>query len=144
MATKKNNKKKPDDIKTQPYKRDLTVALTRDELDEVAQRMSHKIADRDIREAELKERAKRDKSALKDLETDIRRYANTIRDKAELREIQCERRFNFTTGRVIDVRTDTGVVLSERDMTEEERQKEIDFGDVDDEFEDDDEDEAAE
>ncbi len=148
--------KAPDpNIKIEKFTRELTVALTREELEEVAQSMSHKLAERDIREAEIKERQKRDKSLLKDMETELRRFGNVIRDRSELREIACERRLDYNTGRVTDVRLDSGAILSERDMTELERQKPLGLpeDDLDDEFNDDvdadepgvdDQDEAAE
>ena len=140
-------KPKKDDLKVFPYKRELTVALTKDETADRAKRMSHKLAERDIKEQVIKEETKRQKTVLKDMETEVRRLSNSVRDGAELRTVQCERRCNYTTGRVSDVRVDTGEILSERDMTEDERQKDLPFDDLDSAFDgdaDEDTSEAAE
>lgn len=138
MATKKKkastDAKKKDDLKVFPYKRELTVSLTKDEIADRAKRMSHKLAERDIKEQVIREDAKRQKTVLKDMETEVRRLSNSVRDGAELRTVQCERRCNYSTGRVQDVRLDTGEILSERDMTEDERQKDLPFDDLDDAF----------
>jgi hypothetical protein len=142
MATKKKKastdapEKKKEDLKVFPYKRELTVALTTTEVADRAKRMSHKLAERDIKEQVIKEETKRQKTVLKDMETEVRRLSNSVRDGAELRTVQCERRCNYSTGRVQDVRIDTGEVLSERDMTEDERQKDLPFDDLDASFDD--------
>lgn len=138
MANKKKTTKKKtdksDDVKIHKYQRDMTCALTREEIEECAQSMSRQLSERDIWEAQIKEQSKRDKSKLKDMETEVRRLSNSIRDKSELRLVDCERQLNWTTGRVTDVRLDTGAIVAERDMTEQERQRDLPLGDIEDEF----------
>lgn len=62
--------------------------------------------------------------------------------KSEERQVHCERRMNYETGKVVDVRLDTGEVIEERDMSDAEKQRGLPFDqpDVDDEFGDDEDD----
>lgn len=128
---------KPDDVVVTPHRRELLVGLTREQVEDRASELSMLIASYDIEDAQAKERAKHDKMKLRDMNTDLRRLGNVVRDKCEKKLVPCERRMNFTQGRVTDVRLDTGDVLEERDMTDDERQKGLPFAkdaDVEDEF----------
>jgi hypothetical protein len=134
MATKKRTPKKSDDVKIQKYQRDLPAALNREEIEERAQMMSRKLSERDAWEVDAKEIAKANRMKLTEFETEIRRLSGAIREREEMRLVDCERRFDYETGRVTDVRLDSGEVLAERDMSEIERQKDLPLGDIDEEF----------
>lgn len=141
MATKKKKTEKtkaPDDIKREPFRRNLPVVLKREELEERAQRAAHLLQDHDAMQHDHKEQAKTNKLELEKVASNLREVSRTVREGKEYRDVPCERVFNWTKGTVTDTRTDTGEVLSERAMTEAEAQKALPFdekpGDVDDEF----------
>jgi ferritin-like protein len=137
MAKKKAEKKDDDVVKIYKFRQELAVGLTREEVEAKSQLMATRVAEIDVKKAEFSELAKNNRSRLAEMETDIRRLSNAVRDKAEIRGVSCERIFNYTTGRVRDVRVDTGDVLSERDMTDDERQRDLPIGeggDIDDDF----------
>jgi hypothetical protein len=124
-------------IKVKPFVRDLEVVLSREEVEDASNRMAHLVHDYDLQEHKFKEQAKLNRSVLADMTSEIRKLSNTVSNKTEYRDIACEQVLNYTTGRVTERRKDTGEVLSERDMTESERQR--DLG-IEDEFGDDSED----
>ena len=121
-------------IKVKPFIRDLEVILSREEVEDASNRMAHLVHDYDFQEHKFKEQAKLNRSVLADMTSEIRKLSNTVSNKTAYRDIACEQVLNYTTGRVTERRTDTGEVLSERDMTESERQR--DLG-IEDEFSDD-------
>jgi hypothetical protein len=96
--------------------------------------MSRKLSERDAWEVDAKEIAKANRMKLTEFETEIRRLSGAIREREEMRLVDCERRFDYETGRVTDVRLDSGEVLAVRDMSEVERQKDLPLGDIDEEF----------
>jgi hypothetical protein len=137
MAAKKKRDEKPDDVKIEPFRQNLPVILKREEIEERAQRAAHLVADHDFKAAQFKDEAATNKRTLGHLETQIRELSGEVRSGKTYLDVQCERVFNWTTGMVQDRRTDTGEVLTERVMSEAEKQKALPFdkpGDVDDEF----------
>jgi len=62
---------------------------------------------------------------IEELEAEMHRLSLEVRDGGTYREVPCERRYIYRTGNVQEVRTDTGDVLSERAMTDRERQLEL-------------------
>jgi hypothetical protein len=112
-------------MKTEPFTRDLRVTLKAEEIAERADRAAQILADRDSKEEELKAHAKHAKSVIESLEAEMRRLSNEVRTKATYQEVRCERRFLYDTGKVIEVRLDTGEVLSERDMNDSEKQRDL-------------------
>ncbi len=52
-----------------------------------------------------------------------------VRNKNEYRNVECELTLNYTTQKATLVRLDTNTVVSERDMTMEEKQMKMDFDD---------------
>jgi hypothetical protein len=102
-----------------------------------ADKLGHVVQQRDAFEESMKAEAKTQRETLKGLDRELRKLSSVIRERAEWREVKCERRVNYTTGVVTDVRLDSGEVIEERAMTDDERQKGLEFGDVDSEFGDD-------
>lgn len=144
MAAKKKkptDKKRPEDIKREPFRQELQVKLTAGEVAERAQRAAHLIADHDAQEAMFKEQAAENKLVLKRIGSEVRKVSEEVRSGSTYLEVACERVYNWTDGSVKDIRTDTGETIKERGMTEAERQKSLPFpppessDDLDDEFE---------
>lgn len=144
MATKKkkpSDKKRPEDIKREPFRQELQVKLTAAEVADRAQRAAHLIADHDAQESTFKEQAAANKLVLKRIGSEMRKVSEEVRSGSTYREVACERVYNWTDGSVKDIRTDTGETIKERGMTEAERQKSLPFpppessDDLDDEFE---------
>lgn len=141
MGTKKKKPedKRDDDIKLQPFTQELEVDLTSDELADRARRAAHRLQDHDAMQERHKAEAKQNRAALEEVASEIRTLSRAVREGTEFREVDCERVYNWTLGTVTDRRKDTGAVLSERAMTDAERQKALDFddgksGDIDEEF----------
>jgi hypothetical protein len=144
-AEKETAEKKANPIKIESYVRELKVALKREEIEERAERAAHLVAQRDLREEEIKEDMKRQKSALATIDGEIRSLSNQVRDKVAYRDVPCERRYIYDLRMVKEIRLDNGETLFERPMTEAELQRDL-FdnakpGDLDDEFSGDSEDE---
>lgn len=60
----------------------------------------------------------------------MRRMARVVNRKTEERAVDCEEYLEDDVQRALLVRTDTGVIVSSRPMTEEEKQLDIDQGEV--------------
>ena len=129
-------KKKPDEeqqhVRKQQFQRQLQCALTIEEWNRRANESARLIERRDQFEAELKSAQKSGKAQLSEMDAELRRINTQIRDRAELRLVQCERVLDYDAGLVSEVRTDTGEVMgSPRKMTDEETQRGFEFGDGD-------------
>jgi hypothetical protein len=141
--TAEKPEKKPQPIKIESFVREFKVALKREEVEERADRVAHLVSQRDLREDEIKEDMKRQKSALATIDNEIRSLSTQVRDKTAYRDVPCERRYIYEQKTVKEIRLDTGETVFERAMTEAELQREL-FdaskpGDLDSEFGDEDE-----
>jgi len=144
MATKKRTSraKKPADdtpnTRVERFRKSLPVPLTQEEVSDRADRASHILADRDQKEDEAKAAAKHYKSVVAELDTRLRLLSNEVRTRRTYNDVECERRYEYTAGRLVEVRTDTGEEIFERPLTEAEKQQDLPFDDsepsVDDEF----------
>jgi hypothetical protein len=150
-ADKESAEKKPTPIKIESFVRELKVSLKREEIEERAERAAHLVAQRDLREEEIKEDTKRQKSALATIDGEIRSLSNQVRDKITYKDVPCERRYLYDEKLVKEIRLDTLEVVHERAMTEGELQRDLfdatkGATDLDDEFsgEDDDAEESDE
>jgi hypothetical protein len=63
----------------------------------------------------------------KRISADLRDAARTYRTGTELREIHCEITYDFAKCRVGVIRLDTKDVIESREMTDDEKQMELDF-----------------
>jgi hypothetical protein len=145
MAAKRRTKDKPaeqeDRVRIERFKENLPVTLTREQVEERSQRSAHLVQDCDHIEEALKAYTKTEKSRIATVQSEIRHLSSEVRSKTTYQDVPCERRYNFTTGRVSEVRIDTGEVISERDMNDAERQRDLfdgtgGSGDIDSEFSD--------
>lgn len=118
---------KPPPLKVETFTRDLKVTLTAAEVAERADRAARLLEDRDRAEAELKAHATSVKIRIATMEAEMRELSAEVRTKYTYREVECERRFLFATGCVQEVRLDTEEVISERAMTEKEKQRDLPF-----------------
>lgn len=130
-------------VKIEQYMSNLKVILTKDEVADRADRAAGLLQDRDAKEEEQKARAKAAKAEIDAVEAELRRVSNEVRTKATYQEVQCERRYVYDKSKVQEWRLDTGEMISERDMNESEKQRDLPFddgggappgGDLDDDF----------
>lgn len=134
---KAEEKPPPENVKVENFARNLPVALTREEVAERADRAAQLIEDRDHKEAELKAHNSHVKSLIATLEADMRHLSSEVRTKRTHRDVECERRYDYDSSVVREVRLDTGEVLSERPMSDREKQRDLPFdeeGGLDDDF----------
>lgn len=142
MATK--TKSKPENIRLERYVQSLKVALSADEIADRADRASQVLADMDCKENELKAIVKHQKSEIDTLGAELRRLSDEVRTKATYRPVECERKFLYDQGKLLETRVDTHEVLLERPLTWGEKQRDLPMGvDKNGEDEDDDENSAA-
>jgi hypothetical protein len=153
MAKKKPQSEKPPEklelpVKIERFTQTLMVALKAHEVAERAERAAHLVSDQDHLKEEYKLIRDAHKTRLSELNTEHRKLSSEVREKVTMREVGCERHFIYATKVVRDIRADTGEVLMERPMSDVESQRELDFpdggsapgsagksgGDVDDEF----------
>jgi len=131
---KKEDEKEKSRRKVEAFRQQLRVTLTTEEVASRADRAAHVLAERDQKEEEAKAAQKHLKSIIDNMEAEMRRLSNEVRDHATYQLVDCERVYDYETGRVSEIRKDTGESVNERAMTLEERQQELSFGDVEDEF----------
>jgi hypothetical protein len=124
-------KEKPDRVRVIPFQRQLSCTLTREELLCKGSEQSALLSRRDGIEEALKAAQKAGKAQIAETEASMRRVSGEVRDRAELRLVQCERRIDWEHGTVTEIRCDTGEEVSSRHLSEDEKQKELDFGDGD-------------
>jgi len=144
VAKKKQDEKK---IKVEKITKNLRCDLSEKDVAERSDRVAHLIAKKETKEEELKLQQKQAKNEIGMVEAEIAHLASEVRDRATYRDIECERQYRISEGKVVDVRLDTNEVVFERALMAAELQGELPFpGDVDDEFGggDDSEEDAAE
>jgi hypothetical protein len=143
MATKKQSDRVKsgtvtEDVKIERFRMNLPVALTREEVEERADRAAQMLKNLDMRGDEFKQQAQANRRELARLEADLREVSAEVRERKSYRDVIIERRFDWMAGTVTEIRTDTGEQLNHRTMTEDEAQKALplggDDGDVDEEF----------
>lgn len=113
-------------VKTEPFQRQLRIALTDVEVAGRADRLAHLVVQVEQKEDDRKAANTAAKSQIEELSAELKRVSTEVRDKATYGTVQCERRHDYRMGKIVEVRTDTGVVLHERAMSFEEKQLELD------------------
>jgi hypothetical protein len=136
VAKDKPNKTKPKTpsqppkgpaMKVESLMRELKVQLTAAEVAERADRAAKLLEDRDRAEAELKAYATTVKSRIATMEAEMRELSSEVRSHFTYRDVPVERRYLYAIGQVEEARLDTGEIISERPMTERERQQPLPF-----------------
>lgn len=107
---------------------ELSCELTEDEWRTRAKELSSA-----HRETEAQEERK--KSVAAELGADLKiakaketKLANIVATNSERRDVTVEIKYDYEAGRVTKIRTDTGEIISDREMTDNERQAELDLG----------------
>lgn len=113
------------DVQQFAEERVLAVALTDEEMLAAARALAEAFGDM----REICERRKEAMSGFKEelAEAQARHIEawRLVRAGTEDRDVACMRTMDYTAGRVMIVRQDTGEIVSERDMTPLERQKQL-------------------
>jgi hypothetical protein len=109
--------------------RQLPVELTREELLDRASTLAWAMktrADEEVKQAAEKAEMKASLDEMKGEEASV---ARIVRDKAEPRPVKVAVVMDDDQGEVLEIREDTGEVLSTRAQSDHERQQKIDDGD---------------
>jgi hypothetical protein len=121
---KKNGhaRKAPREKKVAEFLQHLPVALSDRELLDFGQRLAKcqaDLAEHNLHAEQVKKDLKAKESAI---EAERARLSGIIREKKEIRDVQCERWHFYDRGEVEEVRSDTGEVIYTRRMEMHERQ----------------------
>lgn len=139
---KKKAKKEPAKTRKEPYTESLRCMLTRAE----AEKYGAEAGAAEDRAEKLREEldAEKDKykTQIKEAVAEFRQKFSIFKSKSIVREVACEREYNWETKRVREIRLDTKDVLNDRPMTEDEiheqatlfGEPEAEKKDLDDEF----------
>ncbi len=100
----------------------LKHELTTDELQEIGKRMAKALLDLADAQDELKSVQGQIKSRITIAEATAKQCAEKVRSGYEYRQTPCIAIYDYDAARVKYVREDTGELLSERSMTDDERQ----------------------
>ena len=130
MAKKKAEPKKtPNKVYTETRK--LKCNLTNEEVLAHANSLAETIDDIAKLDDELKTMKEQMKAKITEKNAVVRVKQLLIRNKYELRDVECEVTMNWTTLKVTVKRLDSGEVVEERDMNYEEKQMSFSFTDDD-------------
>lgn len=117
--------------RTVPFTKDLHCDLTNDELLSRSFELT-KALNRDTLLDDLFVKIKKKwKEKLDDSKRHIAEITGVITSRRETRLVQCERVFDYVAFMVVEYRTDTLEKITSRVMTDEERQRILDFGEND-------------
>ena len=105
--------------------KELRCKLTDEELLERGQALARALEQRQKREADGKAFAANVKSDIEQYKKEGLRLTSHIAEKSEWRKVECDEVHDFEAGTVSVVRLDTGEVVSERRMWDEERQEDL-------------------
>lgn len=103
-------------------RKELTCTLDDSELAKYGRELSGRLSDLASIELEKKEAADNFKSRMSKIDKAIGEIQRKLHDGSEERVIECEQVLSFDTATVTIIRKDTGEVVEERPMTDEERQ----------------------
>ena len=130
MARKaKTATRQEDSVKTTKETHVLPCPITEVERAEYANKLAECIQDLRALEDERKQVMKSFASRKQDLETDTATLSRTVRSGEVMKSVECELVLNYTRLTATLKRTDTGEVVNERPMTQQERQMDMGFDD---------------
>ncbi len=119
------------DVKIVKDAEDLSCKLTEEEWADRARELS-------AAHQETEAQEERKKSITAELNADLKiakakqsKLANIVATWSERREVTVETKYDYRLGIVTKTRTDTDEMISSREMTDNERQLELDLGSVD-------------
>lgn len=115
------------DVKTETFTHTLRIKLTPEEVAEKADHAARLIADRDEKEEAQKAAAKHAKGVIEAIDAEIRKLSNEVRSRSTYGPVECERRLDYRSRTLTEVRLDTGEELSRRKLTIAELQRELPY-----------------
>lgn len=132
IVTKKKTKKKSqattDDLRLLPMTtKMLACALTPAELQEYGQELANVIENKATEEVRQENFKKEMKATLSGLDAEIAVLSSKIRQREERRDVQVQPEMDFKKSIYRETRTDTGAIITERPLTEDERQEALPF-----------------
>ena len=107
--------------------KNLPCDLTRDEVATYSELLAKTTSEQAEIEGEKKEVMSDFAAKLNKCVADGRVLARKITTKKEDRQVECDLDFDYARGQVYTVRTDTGVTIDQRKLTDDERQEKLDF-----------------
>jgi len=126
-------KKKTDDsddrVKITHEPRDLSCSLSTKERADAANKLADVLDDIMRLEDDKKTMAADLSAQIKRLSAEVRQLTRQVKEGTATRSVLCELQLNWTKLTATTVRTDSGQVVEERGMTEDEKQ--LDFDDLD-------------
>lgn len=105
----------------------LSCDLTADEISTYSQELAIITTEQSEVEAEKKEVLSTFTARLNKCIADGRVLARKITTRKEDRQVECDLEFDYAKGMVYTIRTDTGVTIGQRKLSDEERQEWLDF-----------------
>lgn len=124
-------KKAKERAKIEHYTTQLKCVLKPHEIAERADRCAQLVADMDSKEADMKAAQKHAKSVIETIGSAIRTLSEEVRSKSTYRGVEVQKKLDYLRNFVSETRLDTGEIVSERGMTEAERQRELPFEEAD-------------
>ena len=124
MAKKAVNKKSE---RVEQFDSLQKCVLTGDETVERSREMAQLMSEIASDEADLKAVVQEFKRRIAGKEARLGTLARNVQNGFEFRTVPCTRHFDYALGRVEEFRSDTGERVSERRMSDEERQQDLGF-----------------
>lgn len=127
MATKKTAQKTEEkaQITRRRETRNLKTVLTAEELASAAEELAQSTQAADRLEEEKKSMVSEFKARIEEAVARRNKFANIVSTKSEYRQVDCEIVLDYDTKRVTVTRLDSGEVVTERAMFEEELQRKL-------------------
>lgn len=119
--------KEQDAIKTTHETRTLKCQLTDQEIREASDCLARNLDEIEMLEDEQQKIKSDFKAQIEAREAATRVQKNLVRDKYAFRSVRCSLTQNYSTLKVTVTREDTGEVISDRPMNEEEKQLKMPF-----------------
>ncbi len=120
-------RKSPADTRVQKDTRHLKIALTREEIEERAERAAYIWAEMQKQEAEAKAVASTFKARISELEGKLNALQQQVRDRCAYGDVDCDIVFEFKKKEVYTIRLDTKEEIERRDMRRDEMQEKFEF-----------------
>lgn len=114
-------------VKTTHETRTLKCKLTPEEITEASDALARNLDEIEMLEDEQQKIRSDFKARIEAEEAGTRVQKNLVRDKYAFRPVRCTLTLNYTTLRAITARDDTGEVIADRAMSEDEKQLRIEF-----------------
>ncbi len=129
MAKKKDETTNQHRTKTTKEKRSLRCQLTQPELLAAGEKLADLLDNLHCTVSERENVTKQYKAKEAELEAQIETQQLLVRNKSEIRTIDCVNVLDYTAVKCIVTRLDTGEVIVDRKLTEDEKQSTLEFDD---------------